>query len=93
VAKLEQPSRDVMRACAGLHADQAPRNIGQSLHELRTGHPRAHDDLAAPILANQMKGDFTDIDPNCSDIGSRLCMGWHRWLLQARCSPARQRRR
>jgi hypothetical protein len=58
VAKLEQPSRDVMRACAGLHADQAPRNIGQSLHELRTGHPRAHDDLAAPILANQMKGDF-----------------------------------
>jgi hypothetical protein len=34
VTKREQSSGDVMRACAGLHADQAPRHISQPLHEL-----------------------------------------------------------
>jgi hypothetical protein len=75
VPHLDQPTRNVMRACTGLHADQALRNIDKALHELSPGYASAHDDLAAPILADQMERVLADIDSDCGNVSVLLQVG------------------
>ena len=75
VPELDQPTRDVMRVSAGLHADQAPRSVDEALHELSSGCASAHDDLAAPILADQMERAPAGIDPDGANVGVLLQVG------------------
>ena len=46
---------DVMGARAGLHANQAARNIGETTFELSTGHLLLQDDHTPLVEANEVK--------------------------------------
>ncbi len=57
------------------HANKASWNIDEVFHKLRPGHASAHDDLAAPILADEMERVLTDIDSDGGNVGVLLHMG------------------
>jgi hypothetical protein len=75
VPELDQPTPNVMCACTDLHSDQALRNVDETLDELSSGYASAHDNLAAPILADEMKRVFADIDSDGVNVSVRLQVG------------------
>jgi transposase len=62
VAKRLQFATEMMRADAGLHADQARRQVGKPRFHLAARPFLSQHDAAAPILANQVERVLADID-------------------------------
>ena len=81
---------DVMGARAGLHADQAARNIGKTASKLTTGHLLLQNDGAPLVQPNQVERVLTKVDPDCGDSFRRLLRCAHRMLLELlrNASPA-----
>jgi hypothetical protein len=62
VAKRLQLATEVMRADAGLHADQARRQVGEPRFHLAARPLLPQHDAAALILANDVERVLADID-------------------------------
>src|SRR6266545_2817267 len=78
---------DVMRARAGLHADQAARNIGETAFELTTRYLLLQDDYTPLIEANEVEGVLAEVDPDRGDDSSCLLRCAHRMLLELCFTP------
>jgi hypothetical protein len=62
VAKRMQPAAEVMGSDAGLHADQARRQVRESSSNLAARPSLAHDDGTTLIQADDVKRILADID-------------------------------
>jgi hypothetical protein len=71
VTKRRQLAADMMRAQAGLHADQAARDIGETAFELPTGYLLLENDGAPLIQPNQVERVLAEVDPIVA-IGSSV---------------------
>jgi hypothetical protein len=64
----------MMGADAGLHADEAGRQVGKPGFELPARQLAAQDDGAAFIEADEMEGVLADVDARCLWTGE-ACRG------------------
>jgi hypothetical protein len=80
-----------MRARAGLHADQAARDIGETAFELPTGYLLLQNDGAPLIQPNQVERVLAEVDPDCRDRFKRLLRCAHRMLLELCVTPPQPR--
>src|SRR5208337_468816 len=84
MAKRDQPAAQMMRANAGLHADQAGRQISEAVLKLAARKLGPQDDDAALVEANQVKDILADIDADDGNLGTGFggfAVGWHGQLL------------
>src|SRR5207247_5961295 len=58
---------DVMRARAGLHADQAMRNIGETAFKLTAGHLLLQNDRTPLVETDEMERVLADVDTDRGD--------------------------
>ena len=61
IDERQQTARPVLRAAAGLHADQARRAISEVLHELRPCQPQAHELARLHLDPVQLEYPFRNI--------------------------------
>jgi hypothetical protein len=74
----------MMRANAGLHADQAGRQIGKAVLKLAARKLCLQNDDAAPVEANQVEDILADIDADDGNLGTGFggfAVRWHGQLL------------
>jgi hypothetical protein len=62
----------MMGSDAGLHADQARRQIGKSCLDLPTRPFLPKHDRTAPILAHEVKRVLADVDADHCDSGIEM---------------------
>jgi len=76
MAKRHQPAAQMVRANAGLNADQAGRQISKAVLKLAARNLVLQDDGAALVEADQVKDILADIDADNGNRGHwvwRLC--------------------
>ena len=73
---------DVMGARAGLHADQAARNVGETAFELTTGYFLLQDDYTPLVEANEVERVLAEVDPDRGDGSTCLLRCAHRMRLE-----------
>ena len=82
--KRDQLPAHVVRASAGLHADQAGRKISKAVLKLTARELRLEDDGAAFIEADQVENVLADIDADdgnlCAGLGG-FAVRWHGQFL------------
>jgi len=61
MAKLHQPAAQMVRANAGLHADQAGRQISKAVLKLAARNLGLQDDGAALVKAYQVKDILAEV--------------------------------
>jgi hypothetical protein len=69
VAHLGQAAADVVGARAGLHADEAARDICQPSLDLTARELQLQNNRAARIEADQVEGVLTEVDADSGDRG------------------------
>ena len=78
--KRDQLPAQMVRASAGLHADQAGRKIRKAVLKLTARELRLEDDGAAFIEADQVENVLADIDADdgnlCAGLGG-FAVRWH----------------
>ena len=85
--RLQLPA-DVVGARAGLHADQAARDIGQPAFELAARDLLLQHNRAALVEADEVERGLADVDADRRDGGRRLRrVGAHRRLLELLLTP------
>jgi hypothetical protein len=68
VAKYNQPLPEMMSPAAGLHPDQARREIRELPHQLRAGAPPPKHDLTAHTQTDNVERAFADVDADCCNL-------------------------
>ena len=90
VPKRDQLPAHMVRASAGLHADQAGRKISKAVLKLTARELRLEDDSAAFIEADQVENVLADIDADdgnlCAGLGG-FAVRWHGQFLCLRLPP------
>ena len=84
MAKRDQPAAQMMRANAGLHADQAGRQIRKTVLKLATREHGLQDDDAALVEADQVEDILANIDADDGNRGAGFggfAVRWHGQLL------------
>src|SRR5215467_472313 len=64
MAEWDNLARDVMRATAGLQADEAGRQVDKPADKLVAGYLDAHCDSAALIEPDEVEGVLADVEAN-----------------------------
>jgi hypothetical protein len=77
----------MMRARAGLHADQAAWDIGETAFELPTGYLLLQNDGEPLIQPNQVERVLAEVEPDRNGDFRRLLRSAHRMLLELCVTP------
>jgi hypothetical protein len=67
VAECLEPPAQVVGADAGLHANEAGRQVGEPGFELAPGELQAQDDAATPVEPDEVEGVLADVDAEDGD--------------------------